>query len=739
MDVTPNAVAARANWAEVRFLRIYKNSLNDQQATAYIFNNTRQQCVVHVAFTAYDGSGNPVTLSDGEARQAVRLIRYNDGTTLPGGDDFTAHPEWLSSFTSQGYEWDENVIGEWMGLPLSVDKAVDGEATPRVQILSFYVSTSSKTPLSIAAMVQWPSGAPLAKTNDHGVVDPDGNGDGHGRFNSAVIVHPVSPVLSISDYTGTADGSLQGTVVGDTSNFYKIYEYAVGVRIAGRDTELRSVSSSPQGNSGFGVRRHSLTTTMKWSISYYGQPKQYVPEHFPLPPLHHLDINVRSTATPSTEHAHRGAVHVTNLIDLGDGTGRRDDITVVNEVRYGSRVSSRDDATLRTYDPVQMFNDCGGRIFNASPYKVIIGLLAGNIDGRFLNASNVQVPDELTDTFYVMDAYGNQHSLVLAYDGTDPLRLKLSKGFRNEEHPRGGTRASDPKFTVTVDHPAVYRNDRQQARLTFSITVGDGPLSDQEIDSIRVIDYDTGRPIPFADDGPDRHNGWSAQRSYRGYNFMNGTQERPDADGEYFYFYVAADHEAARGPLYLGLSIVLNGTTYRSNGWETAPDGKETYRQGRDTARTKVVDSVEPEKYALSNFVLEGNEPPSAGIFDLPVKLSLIGSRGAVGIRTMSCTPAGMGRWASAEALNPCCAGYASPGETAVRWPPYMPMHDLPSELVSAERDKGVFMVCGRVGIPWDNDVPKGPMSVSLIDANGSDQACRLHFVDGERGRLRIA
>lgn len=745
MDVNPHDVAPAATWAQVEFFRIYKNNVFDQQASLYLFNNTRQQCRVKVAFTALDASGNPVTLSQSEIRQCLRLVDYTTGTPLPFGDTFSSHPEWYSSFTDQGYDWDESIIS---ATPVMGSHDSDVLA-PRAQEVVFLVSTSSRSSRSLAVQLASPTGNVIAKTNNAQVNDPDGYGDRQGGFNSSVIIHP-SPLgsLPISAYTGTQDGSLPRAPVGDTTNFFKAYEHTIGVQINGTEAELRSVGSMPHpgSNGGFAVyKKGGLSTTMKWSISYYGQPGATQPEHFPLAPLHQVDSSVRSAAHAPTGDVALPGIRIVNRIDQGDVPVRSGDIVIENEVKLATPRPGGETHAIRY--PRDMFNTCVGRIESASPYRVVIGLLAANLAGTFENASGTEIPDKPTASLFLMDAYGNEHSLRLGYASIDPLSLTLYKGFGAEDVvAASGPGRSVSKLAVTVENARVFKNDRQQAAIVLQVDVQqDGAaagLTAEEIQSIRVIDYETREDLPYADDGaPERHRGWSAQAAYRGYDPLSDRLDvatpTPLDETRYVRRYVSAAGDAEQR-MYLGFAITVGGVEYETTGWITEP-GKEPYKDNAfDTRPTKFVDGIAPQQLGPLDFVLEGNEPGTNLIFDKVVRLAIRTGVGNLRLHAMHAEPAGVVYWQTTSSVNPCCVGHAPPGESALTWPSSFPgvFPDLPSD-AAAENGKGTLMVCGR-NAAWNSTVPRGDMRIAIVDSQGSDQSCRIRFSTTARGVLEI-
>ncbi|MDR6643942.1 hypothetical protein J2X57_003177 [Luteibacter sp. 1214] len=379
---TPEA----GRWVELVLFRIYKDTFNETSPTLKLFNNTRQQCAVRVMLQAIDSDRKPVDLTQADL-DTIELIDYSSGEPLPRRDPGQPHPDWAFSTHDDGYLWDESLIGA-----VQHDTAASPESTrppsadvqrpaPHQSVVTLYVSTSALSSRQIAARIPIPSSdtrtaTPVyITTNSIGVDDPVGKGE-DGQFNSWVNVRPSAfPTLPITSYGATsADGRLAPVKVGSPDYFYWVNEHYIYVSYNGRELGLRSVSRSAGKQEGFSIYGNgSLNDHVQWSVAYYAQPGADKPENFPLPPL--ATIEVPSPSVESGGNAEPPA----------------------------------------SYTPLEMFNRCVGRIEGASPARVVVGLLMGNLAGRLLDKEKKPVAPVRSTPIHIVDAYGNDHALTLSF------------------------------------------------------------------------------------------------------------------------------------------------------------------------------------------------------------------------------------------------------------------------------------------------------------------------------------
>lgn len=318
---------------------------------------------------------------------------------------------------------------------------------------------------------------------------------------------------------------------------------------------------------------------------------------------------------------------------------------------------------------------------------------------------------------------------------------------------------------LDVEHTAVYANGRQQARIILYVEAESSGrpvrLTQSEKDSIRLIDYQHGDmqiPLEHAGGSAGSYKGWSSQREFRGYLYHPGTRTSesgtvptPDGDGDYVDFYLSAAPEALSGRLTVGFIVTGdNGWTYRTDGWIIAPGMDPVASSIIDTGDDKKVAAEQPLAYPPTDVRLDrrsgtsSSSAPRVGIFNDTVTVSIVHAGQTVDIRDMACAPAGLIHWKDDyyDLQDPCYTGYARPGDTLIQWNDDVPIGREPRPThTSPVANKGVIVLCGRVDIRRGDhaDPPIAPVVVSLIDAYGSTQQCRLGFVKEERDVLEIS
>jgi|GEM_PF-1848995 len=387
--------------ARIDYFRIYKTSSDEiQPADINVFGNTRQQASLTVEFTALGENGNVVTVAETDIWKWLVLVDYGTHEKIPFSDSFANHPAWLASSKSQGYDWNDSIFARAGTASQETDPAPGAESTreevtPFAQRVTFHVSTSSTDFKRIAVAFLKPDAVQepgkdlivIARTDNASINDPDGRGDGKGGFNSSVRVVGRS-MASVSILYGDEYGNATLTPrnVGNQNNFFWATEHRVGVFYDMRPVAVRSASKSAfqPGATPDSFSIYQLAASPfdkeKWSLSYFAQPGSSTPQQIPTPPLRYVAINFRDAENMPEENT-----------DVGE---------------------------LRTnYDPGQMYKDCVGTIESSSSTYVVIGLLTGNLAGTFLDANQRVLDAQNSSPFYMLDAYGNDHRVTLAFDG----------------------------------------------------------------------------------------------------------------------------------------------------------------------------------------------------------------------------------------------------------------------------------------------------------------------------------
>ncbi|MEX1826494.1 hypothetical protein [Luteibacter sp. CQ10] len=635
-----------ATWAQVTYFQVYKLFAGMSPEELRVFANGRQQCRIVVSFTANDANGNPVTLSDAEISQHVRLIQYQGGQPI----ESTPGAMWVSTRVKNEYEWDENMLSGSADTHVDENRSHahavrDGQI--QVQSVEFFLSTRSTSTTMIGAQITYPNGAPPARTNNTHIEFNKPDGDGAGQFHSAVQVRPVSIQSMQVEYGENGGSGLFPYPVGNSSYSYRAIEHRLTVRINGRTASLKSIKASSSGGDVPSIYQYGyLLDTWKWGVTYYAQPGARMPDRF-AGPLAYVDITGRSGTGPASNGE-------TNALGLASQAIESIDRIVMRALgheptggtcRSGADGSTQEERVLMT--PTQMFANCVGSIQNAGSTQAIVGLLVGNLAARFKTSTQFETPEVRFTEINIVDAYGNDHPLRLGFNGNKANELTLTRA-------RSEPRVDEwmiTSATMRVEHAQVYANGRQQARILITIQAKRNnvpvSLTASEKASLRLIRYDDqDTTFPWTSD--EDHAGWAAQTDYRGYEFQvarDGDAGPVDpAAGDIFEVYVSAGAGEAGLRRMFGFSIEGdNGSLYRSTGHCLLADGTEQYLQHMDLG-PQAVTASHPPIYPPSSFELSGR-PPVLPIYNQPLSLSIFHLGRPIGIRKITCTPAGMIHW----------------------------------------------------------------------------------------------
>lgn len=302
------------------------------------------------------------------------------------------------------------------------------------------------------------------------------------------------------------------------------------------------------------------------------------------------------------------------------------------------------------------------------------------------------------------------------------------------------------KAEVQITHTQVYSNGRQQVRVGLYMEAEDNgattELTLSEINSLRIVNYDTDEEVPLSNDGSSTYNGWSAQTGHRGYDYLDEGSLNPEpevesnAPGKVYYLYLSGNDQARLFPLKLAFSVTMKDVKFITTG-KYIENGATLPYSGIDSYGHEIIRALSPVQYTASDFNLDqGTDTPA--IFNREVRLTLKpGGARTLGIRDLVCEPAGMIHWEhEAPGQNVACyTGYAKPGETTLHWNVAVPIggQPRPPRIAVAMPNVGTIMVCGRNDIHHDDHstAPKGPILLRVVDAYGSDQVCQLAFEPG--------
>ena len=777
------------NW-QVTFFRIYKTQQQEQHATAKVFANGRQQAIIHVAIAIADLQGSPITLTSDQAADIVKLIHYDDRTkeipiTAEPGDYADDHS---ASRVSRGYTWNENLINQvnlwrrdvwstlrrknvsghpwnkdffsstckestvarippWELLPTTprptvaphaygcLDLSPAANFPAQTVILTLYLSTSTTSPgLAIAAQAK--NGESIvAHTATPGIRDDDGYGNGEGLYNSSVTLAGFTPYRPPGEDAAfgprNPDGTLRRTVL----------RY-------GLNTEFAEI----------------------WiTLGFNGNLLRLNPA----PPIPGDDRKAWQHG-----HANDGLLWSVFLVTAPGDTHYKIDRQGAYELR-----DARSPGRVEGNVPGMVQNLIGEEepITNRSSQRMVFGQLSGSVDWRFYNESGHALGNKLFTPIRFIDEHGTLHVLELVIDEQKSCRLRSSTLHRDaagrsipslpmvtqasdpEEATMPGTRIEDP--VIHIRHDKVYTNGNQQAQVDLDFVVirdkTPSKLTPEERQTLRLVDYRTGDIIPLPEDSTQA-SGVRSDTQYHGYlphPDANGTTELPSINKDYATLYISTDSGALGSTILIGFQVTLDvGTgdevvkvTYRTTGHWWREDGDATYDPDLDTHELNKITPQPPPTYTPDHYRLSPSEPApgTPPHFNLAMQVSIEHLGRSIGLRTMTCEPAGMIHWMrnDGSANNPCFIGHAAPAHASVIYDGdlHNQIKGINEAFVGPETtnpvdDRGIIMLCGRQGlaIPQFSNPPRGPVTIRMVDMYGTPHTRTLAFTPGTRSELRF-
>lgn len=697
-------------YSRIDFLKIFKPGDGAIRPNVYFFGNGRQQCRIGVEFLAINSSGQAVTLSPQQIATDLKLVSYNGGAQL-GSESLNF---WGVVTTANQYVWNETLAK--MFSPLGAgDRKGTIQPVPADnghQVVYFYVTCAVVESLRVAVEVMRDGVTSIAQTYWEHVKEDDGRGDGNGKFNSSVLLNGVAFVRpAITDYQTKLPGEnhkLQDYIVkGSSGKGLRTYEQYISLSYKGfafhwKRAVIKGLLGEPY--PGFSVWNSNGQTSngTEWALTYVIQPGE---------------TSYRYAST-----------RMKYLVD-GKDNGKRSEM---EEFLKAHAPSAKAPATD----------------------KILIGQIMSNDHWQISNGSSV-IHEHRSENLYLMDESGNEHYLRLYLpDGNHFNYVAIDTWSPTSEHPEEKSTLdqhgvapnafSVNRINIVPDGERVYGNGRQQIRVEITVEAREGgmptPLTEEEKASIVMLDYDSGMPLG---------GGWSSSRVWNRYTPFPDRPRAPSiprAPGETEDIFISA--EAITGvPLKLAFRITMrDNSTYVSTGMCKPADGDAYYDPAFDIETGVTVRAERPERYAAEQFTMTRSDERAVE-FDDRVVITLRNLTGqVVPIRTYSCEPRGMIHWQTATPgdSNPCFIGYCLPGGTAINWDPAIAesLKDfLPGPMSSPEPGRAMFVLCGRAGIRLGDhgNLPRGPLTVYLIDDYGSDQSFRLAFRSGERDELTIS
>ncbi|MEB0042288.1 MULTISPECIES: hypothetical protein [unclassified Pseudomonas] len=189
-SVVPGALTNQesgVSWATLSWFQITYNQRTQDNSTAHVYRNGRQQVPITVIIEARNANNEIVTLENGELER-ISFCHYQTGIELSTLSQ-TRHPEYdyypeSTLYTSEPDRTDSS--------SQPIDEVKSKENTvQRQQIIRWYTTTSPDT-VRIAASITSPNGDTFHTHSPE--VDSGGKPTG-GKFNSSLTVQPQTPIV----------------------------------------------------------------------------------------------------------------------------------------------------------------------------------------------------------------------------------------------------------------------------------------------------------------------------------------------------------------------------------------------------------------------------------------------------------------------------------------------------------------------------------------------------------------
>ncbi|KJV33219.1 hypothetical protein [Luteibacter yeojuensis] len=694
------------------FLKIFRDGSAAVRPSFHIFSNGAQRCKVTIEFAAMEG-GVPRKLTQAEIDAGFKLIAHAGGEPLGVGLG-GAHAAWIISRSPGTFTWNEGLVQRFASSSPAESAGPEHEDTEvresGTQTIDFWVSTIVADALRISVAFFNSAGVVVAATNweTEGAPEGSGYGDRNGKFNSSVNV--------------------------------------VGTRFVQPDIEA-------YGRKRPGERHVLDATQIKWedssqTISY----EHYISLTLYGTPFHWKYALAMITTDFSLWNDFRGEYSncrdkwaITYIIQPGESRYRYDDKKIAwlyfLDAKMGKVSSYLDQFALPKAPDATV---------------VTIGMVRNKYEFHVCDAHGDWVPPQTSLYLTLLDEFGNRHA----------IRLYFSEGHEREwvsidkyTFP-AAIESDDFSIDSLAIHPQqtrLYANGRQQARIGITLEPrlngADTLLTEEEWASVRLLDHDSRKAIPFTESAwTGGEVGWAAQHEHNGYEYYPGSLSMaPQADSNTRYFFVSVDSAARGTSLRVAFSIkARDGKIYESTGYLTATDGTEHYDVSYDVRTGIDITQEEPAHYVGSDVHVSWRNLPLAlgdvqdAVFNKAGAVSLA-PRTGVGpaVRRMSCTPAGAMHWETLMPgdTNPCAMGFAEPGSKDIHCQRDIALlMEFPATLDRAEPYSGVIVLCGRTGIPMagNEKLPRDRMAVTLLDSYGSEHELTVQFVNGTRDEIEF-
>lgn len=290
-------------------------------------------------------------------------------------------------------------------------------------------------------------------------------------------------------------------------------------------------------------------------------------------------------------------------------------------------------------------------------------------------------------------------------------------------------------FEVEVSSPSnrLYRNGRQQVEVTVKLRATNGagqivPLSEAEIRSVRLTDYNSGEELPPVPASGTVTQGWGTTATRNEYDFFPGAR---DAEGECpapssgYSFVVRYVQTTDDAPKRIG-ALVRNddGTVFKSDKLqfiEALPERLPSLEQAR---------AVDYE-WEVQRIVGDDNDWDLETVDYYYCGLSINGNR--VKLREFNVRPASTFQW---ESTNPASelfsfTGFGAPGSVVANYSvPALFNSRKHSPIRQPSDGRGIVILIrsNRISQSSAGSVHKGACDVDARDEFGTDHSLRLSF-----------
>ncbi|KWK75907.1 hypothetical protein [Burkholderia ubonensis] len=305
------------------------------------------------------------------------------------------------------------------------------------------------------------------------------------------------------------------------------------------------------------------------------------------------------------------------------------------------------------------------------------------------------------------------------------------------------------EIEVSSQSALLYRNGRQQVKITVTLQPIGAELTEQERRSLKLINYRTSEVL--AADGTSAR--WMQGTQFHGYDYFP-ERGRDEAGGlvgiattarEYFDFYVSTLATAGES-FQIGMQITRqDGAIVRSNNQHEG-DYHSTHRESVTVTPVESPRLTQDEYEWKKERVLGSSGEWVFQYIDNYYLRAFYDRLRPVALRSMQVTPAGMIQWhdKSANETFASYTGYGEPGSEIVHYNSAIVLggHRPHGTIIAPMTGWGVVALAADGNIPYHSGSANGhngPCMITAIDAFGNAHTLRVRFESAtDRHNLRI-